>query len=167
MAGKRDITGFRAISYALRQIPCWPKRPVARVSMGDLRESSKYDITVCCYRRQMPVNMRVINLEENRPTVDEMNRRLLLELRNAKSTRMQILKLIHGYGSSGVGGKLRGAVRVTLEHAKKRGEIRDFVQGEEFRISNEFTWALLKLYPDLKQDRDLGRENRGITMVQL
>jgi hypothetical protein len=115
----------------------------------------------------MPVNMRVINLEENRPTVDEMNRRLAIELRNAKHARVMVLKLIHGYGSKGVGGKLRSAVRVTLEHAKKRGEIRDFLQGEEFRISNEFTWALLKLYPELKHDRDLGRENRGITIVQL
>jgi hypothetical protein len=115
----------------------------------------------------MPLNIPVINLEENRPTVEEMNRRLAIELKNARHARVTVLKLIHGYGSTGVGGKLRGAVRVTLEHAKKRGEIRDFVQGEEFRISNEVTWALLKLYPELKQDRDLGRENRGITIVQL
>lgn len=122
---------------------------------------------VCWYGKQMPVNMRIINLEERRPTVDEMNRQLVMELKNATFGRVVVLKLIHGYGSSGVGGKLRGAVRVTLEHAKKRGEIRAFVQGEEFRISNEVTWAMLKLYPELKQDRDLGRENRGITMVFL
>ena len=115
----------------------------------------------------MPGKLRIINLEANRPTVDEMNRRLALELRNAKNARVQILKLIHGYGSTGVGGKLRGAVRVTLEHSKKRGEVRDFVQGDDFRISNEVTWAMLKLYPELKQDSDLGRENRGITMVIL
>lgn len=111
--------------------------------------------------------MRVINLEENRPTVEEMNRRLAIELRSAKQSRVTVLKLIHGYGSSGVGGKLRGAVRVALEHAKKRGEVKEFVQGDEFRISNEVTWAMLKLYPELKQDRDLGRGNRGITIVFL
>jgi hypothetical protein len=115
----------------------------------------------------MPVNMRVINLEENRPSVDEMNRRLAMELRNARHARVKVLKLIHGYGSTGVGGKLRGAVRAMLEHAKKRGEIRDFVQGDDFRISNEVTWAMLKLHPELKQDRDLGRENRGITVLLL
>jgi hypothetical protein len=115
----------------------------------------------------MPSNIRVINLEENRPTVDEMNRRLAIELKNARLARVTVLKLIHGYGSTGVGGKLRAAVRVTLEHAKKRGEIRDFVQGEKFRISNECAWAMLKLYPELKQDRDLGRENLGISMVFL
>jgi hypothetical protein len=115
----------------------------------------------------MPVNVRVINLEENRPSVDEMNRRLAMELRNARHARVKVLKLIHGYGSTGVGGKLRGAVRAMLEHAKKRGEIRDFVQGDDFRISNEVTWAMLKLHPELKQDRDLGRENRGITVLLL
>jgi hypothetical protein len=61
---------------------------------------------------------------------------------------------------------LRGAVHTTLVHAKKRGEIKDFIRGEDFRISNEVTWTMLKLYPDLKQDRDLGRENKGITIVQ-
>lgn len=115
----------------------------------------------------MPQVLRVINLEADRPTVDEMRRRLALELSNAKRERIALLKLIHGYGSSGVGGKLRGAVRVSLEHAKKRGEIRDFVQGENFRISNESTWTMLKLFSELKQDRDLGRENRGITLVML
>jgi hypothetical protein len=111
--------------------------------------------------------LRIINLEENRPTVDEMRRRLALELANAKRARVPLLKLIHGYGSSGVGGKLRGAVRVSLEQSKKRGEIRDFVQGECFRISDEIAWAMMKLYPELKQDRDLGRENRGISIVML
>lgn len=115
----------------------------------------------------MPSPIRVINLEENRPTVEQMRRRLALELSNARTARAPVLKLIHGYGSSGVGGKLRGAVRVSLEHAKKSGVIRDFVQGENFRISNEVTWSMLKLYPELKQDRDLGRENRGITIVLL
>ena len=45
--------------------------------------------------------------------------------------------------------------------------IRDFIPGEDFRISNEATWALLKQSPKLKQDRDLGRGNRGITVVVL
>jgi hypothetical protein len=117
------------------------------------------------YGMRMPLSMRVINLEGNRPTVDEMNRRLAIELRDAKRMHVAVLKLIHGYGSTGVGGKLRSAVRVTLERAKKRGEICDFVQGEDFRISNEVTWAMLKRYPELKQDRDLGRENRGRTIV--
>jgi hypothetical protein len=115
----------------------------------------------------MPLKMKVVNLEENRPTVDQMNRQLATELTNAKHGRFTVLKLIHGYGSTGVGGKLRGAVRATLAHAKKRSEIRDFVQGENFRVSNEVTWTMLKLYPELKQDRDLGRENRGITVVHL
>ena len=78
-----------------------------------------------------------------------------------------ILKLIHGYGSSGVGGKLRVAVRASLSQYKKSAMIRDFIAGEDFRFSNEATWALLRTAPEVKQDRDFGRENKGITLVLL
>jgi hypothetical protein len=39
--------------------------------------------------------------------------------------------------------------------------------GEDWRISYEATWALLKQFPALKQDSDLGRKNLGITVVLL
>ena len=41
------------------------------------------------------------------------------------------------------------------------------IPGEDWRISNEATWALLQSCPELKQDSDLGRENRGISVVVL
>ena len=39
--------------------------------------------------------------------------------------------------------------------------------GEDWRISNELTWQLLQKHKSLKQDTDLGRSNRGITIVVL
>ncbi len=129
--------------------------------------SWQHDRRGAILKSAMRVLMHIANLEANRPTVDEMRRQLALELAKARRSRVPLLKLIHGYGSTGVGGKLRSAVRVSLEQAKKRGEIRDFVQGENFRISNENTWAMIKQFRELKQDSDLGRENRGITIVLL
>ncbi len=111
--------------------------------------------------------IRLVNLEEDRPTVEEMRRRLDRLLVAARYDGTAVLKLIHGYGSSGVGGKLRVAVRASLSRNKKAGMIRGFIPGEEFRISNEASWELLKRIPELKQDRDLGRENKGITLVLL
>ena len=96
-----------------------------------------------------------------------MRRRLDRVLIAERHAGTQLLKLIHGYGSTGVGGKLRVAVRASLSRYKKANLIRDYVSGEEFRISNEVTWSLLKQMPELKQDRDLGRENKGITIVLL
>jgi hypothetical protein len=115
----------------------------------------------------MPVALKFVNLEEGRPTVNEGLLRLDHALAAARQENIKILKLIHGYGSSGVGGALRMEVWKALDRCKRNGAIRDFIPGEEFRVSNESTWALLKRFPELKQDRDLGRGNRGITLAVL
>jgi hypothetical protein len=113
----------------------------------------------------VPPRIKIVNLEEDRPTVNRMRLRLDRALALARSEGTAVLKLIHGYGSSGVGGALRLAVHSSLLSYKDSGLIRDFIDGEEFRVSNEATWALLKRMPELKQDRDLGRANKGITVV--
>ncbi len=115
----------------------------------------------------MPAWVKIVNLEEDRPTVNRMRLRLDRAVALARSEGTTILKLIHGYGSSGVGGALRLAVHSSLLRYKDSGLIRDFIDGEDFRISNETTWALLKRMPEMKQDRDLGRGNKGITIVVL
>ena len=115
----------------------------------------------------MPLKIKIVNLEENRPSVEQMRVHLDRVLVAARYDGTTILKLIHGYGSSGIGGKLRVAVRASLSRYKKAAMIRDFITGEDFRISNEATWALVKSMPEMKQDRDLGRENKGITLVLL
>jgi hypothetical protein len=54
-----------------------------------------------------------------------------------------------------------------LRQMADNSEIRDCIFGENWRKSDEHAWALLKQLPELKQDRDLGRGNRGITLVLL
>jgi hypothetical protein len=113
------------------------------------------------------IKIKLVNLEEGRPTVRQMELRLDRELFTASHDGTNLLKLIHGYGSTGVGGALRDAVRATLARHKSADKIQDFIAGEDFRISNQETWDLLKRAPELKQDRDLGRGNKGITIVVL
>ncbi len=113
----------------------------------------------------MTIRTTVVNLEEGRPTAPQMEHRLERELHVARQDGTNLLKLIHGYGSKGVGGVLREACRARLEKERHAGKIQNFIAGEDFRISNEATWALLKRAPELKQDRDLGRGNKGITVV--
>ncbi len=115
----------------------------------------------------MASKIKIVNLEEDRPTVERMRLRLDRALALARSEGTAILKLIHGYGSSGAGGALRFAVHASLTRYKDSGLIREFIHGEDFRISDEATWALVKQMPEMKQDRDLGRENKGITIVIL
>jgi len=78
-----------------------------------------------------------------------------------------VLKLIHGYGSSGAGGEIRIAAQKRLTEMATRGEIRACIFGEDWAKSDERAWALINARPELKQDPDLGRKNLGITIVVL
>ncbi|HUJ96250.1 MAG TPA: Smr/MutS family protein [Terriglobales bacterium] len=101
------------------------------------------------------------------PTVHQALGRLDYELAAARREGHRILKLIHGYGSSGAGGDIRIAVQRRLMEKSHDGEIRACIFGEDWSISDERTWKLLKTRPELKEDRDLGRKNLGITIVVL
>lgn len=113
------------------------------------------------------MRLLTINLETGRPTRNEAVLRLSYELRKARGAGAEVVKIIHGYGSSGVGGVLRFQIQAELRQHKERGEIRAFCIGEEWRISNEIAWEILKKFPELKKDSDLGRANKGITIVLL
>ena len=89
------------------------------------------------------------------------------ELNLARRQRRPLLKLIHGYGSSGVGGAIRIAVQKRLQELEQDHAIRGCIFGEDWSASDARTWALLKTHAALKQDPDLGRRNLGITIVLL
>jgi len=109
----------------------------------------------------------VINLEAGLPTANEALLRLDYELQQAQQKGATLVKVIHGYGSSGVGGALRGAIQPALRSKQSENKVRAFIPGENWRVSDEATWAVLKKFPELKDDRDLGRGNKGISIVVL
>ncbi len=101
------------------------------------------------------------------PTVHQARLRLEHELATARKQGYTAVKLIHGYGSSGAGGVLRTELQKDLRKAEREGAVHAAIAGEEWRISEEKCWDLLKQYPEWKQDSDLGRNNRGISIVVL
>ena len=111
--------------------------------------------------------IKIVNLEDGLPSIEQARSRLSTELGAARAGGVRILKIIHGYGSSGVGGDLRIALQATLRQMAGRGEVRACIFGENWGKADESAWALLKQFPELKEDRDLGRGNRGITVVVL
>ena len=115
----------------------------------------------------MASKVGVVNLEERMPTVEEARAKLKSEIDGAKKTGMTALKIIHGYGSSGVGGSLRHAIRRSLQKRVKEGQIRAFVPGEAWDIFEEKCRQILEECPELGRDQDLGRYNEGITVVLL
>lgn len=111
--------------------------------------------------------LRVLDVEDGMPSVPQARARLGTEIDVARRDGVKVLKLVHGYGSSGVGGDLRIALQATLQQMAQRHEISDCIFGENWRTSDDRSWSLLKRMPELKDDSDLGKGNRGITLVVL
>jgi hypothetical protein len=114
-----------------------------------------------------PAIIKVINLEDGMPRVEQARLRMQHELALARGQGVVAVKLIHGYGSSGAGGALRNELQKELRRASASKSIACFIAGEEWTISNEDTWVWLRKFPEWKQDSDLGRGNRGISIIVL
>ena len=115
----------------------------------------------------MAVAIKTVILKDGMPSVEQARARLSSEIHVARQSGIKILKVVHGYGSTGVGGDLRIALQSTLRQMAAKKEIRDCIYGENWRKSDERSWELLKQMPELKSDSDLGRSNKGITLVLL
>ena len=115
-----------------------------------------------------PVSMvRTFNIEADFPGLDDARRLVIAEIRNAKREGVRVLKIIHGYGSSGKGGTLCVGLRKSFRLRKEEGVIKDFIPGEAFSIFHEPTLALLEAVPALRGDPDLDAINEGVTILWL
>jgi hypothetical protein len=113
------------------------------------------------------MKIRTINIEAALPTLEDARKQVVAEIRQQKREGVRVLKVIHGYGSSGKGGKLCVGLRKSFALRKKEGVIKDFVVGEDFSIFEEATLALLEAVPELRGDPDLNATNQGVTFLWL
>ena len=111
--------------------------------------------------------VRTFNVEAGLPTLDEARRMIIEQIKHAKRAGVRVLKVIHGYGSSGKGGALCIGLRKSFGLRKKEGVIKDFIPGEDFSIFNRLTLDLLDAVPLLRGDPDLGAANEGVTVLWL
>ncbi len=115
----------------------------------------------------MSGDLREVNLEIGKPIVDVAIRRLTFEIHHSRRLGVSVLKIIHGYGSTGTGGKIRVAARRYLMSLEARGEIKGIIPGEVFSIFDETTRQAFLICDALRQDRDLERHNNGVTFILL
>lgn len=113
----------------------------------------------------MSRKMLIIDLEQGFPSRDQALSKLEAGIARAIKDKAGAIKVIHGYGSSGVGGILRPVVRNYLRRVKEDGGIRLFVNGESWSSFDSRSKELLKECPELLLDKDLGRANKGVTLV--
>jgi hypothetical protein len=111
--------------------------------------------------------LRTFNVEAGLPTLDEARQLVAAEIKLAKREGAKVLKVIHGYGSSGKGGALCVGLRKSFGLRKKEGIIKDFIAGEDFSIFNDAVLALLEAVPGIRGDPDLKATNEGVTFLWL
>ena len=111
--------------------------------------------------------LRTFNVEEGLPSLEEARKLVIEESRRAKGSGIRVIKVIHGYGSSGKGGKLCTGLRKSFGLRKKEEVIKDFIAGEDFSIFDNRTLTLLEAVPRLRGDPDLNATNEGVTVLWL
>jgi hypothetical protein len=113
------------------------------------------------------MNLKTYNVEAGFPSLDEARRLVLEEIRKSRREGVRVLKIIHGYGSSGRGGTLNHGLKKSFALRKKEGVIKDFITGENFTIFNPIVLELLEAVPELRADPDLSATNEGVTVLWL
>ncbi len=109
-----------------------------------------------------------LNLETSLPTVEQAIQKFDATLEDLKGTAIAIVKVIHGYGSSGKGGRIKEAVRQELIYQRRQHLIDSYFAGEDLIPGKETYQELLKQQPQIKQilTKDIFG-NAGITLIIL
>ncbi|PID76877.1 MAG: hypothetical protein CSB24_04295 [Deltaproteobacteria bacterium] len=110
---------------------------------------------------------KTVNIEWGKPLVETAIDRMIKEIAAARQEGVQVLTIIHGYGSSGKGGKIRVECRNMLDYLVGTSQIKGFINGENFSKGHGPVRELLRRFPALGSNRNLGRCNRGITIAVL
>lgn len=105
-----------------------------------------------------------VNLERGMPTVAQAMTRMVSALATSKRRGAKAVILIHGYGSSGVGGSIRGAVRNRLGQRDMQGIVRMSAGGEEWQRHKK---QLLQACGSLSAHEREVDGNEGVTIVIL
>ena len=114
----------------------------------------------------MARKVETVNLEHGFPTAEEARQRLATEIDVARKKGVGLLKIVHGYGSTGKGGTLRKSLRTMLLRMQHEGKIGRVIFGESWDLFDEPSRNLMDRYPLIRGDRDIGRGNAGITIVE-
>lgn len=109
--------------------------------------------------------IKVVNIKQHNPNNEYAVYMLDCEINDAKVTNINVLIVVHGYGSHGVGGLIKTSTMQYLKNARKQGVIVDFVPGEFWCDTNEVKVQMCRLYPELILNNNLNFLNSGVSVV--
>lgn len=119
------------------------------------------------YSKKKQEKFRCCNIKLDLPTTETALNRLKSSLHAAKADQARVVKIIHGYGSSGRGGDIRYAIREYLNSQKYSPIISYYVKGEEFGSGYPAGKKLIRQFPAFRHDSDWNKNNKGITLIVL
>jgi hypothetical protein len=109
-----------------------------------------------------------INIKQGSPYVEEALELLTEQLRKCLELGIKAIILIHGYGSSGEGGRIKWAIHDALENNRYSDRVEEYFYGENVAYGSESYYALLKRRPGLKRYLKRFKEgNAGMTVLLL
>ena len=124
-----------------------------------------------CGAEELPISHSdtiVLNLKFDSPSAQEALDRLTIGLRRASEVGIKAIILIHGYGASGEGGKIKWAVHDALENNYFSDRVDEYHFGEQTAFGSEAYHALLRRRPGLKAYLKHFKEgNAGMTVLIL
>ena len=108
-----------------------------------------------------------IDIKSNNQTVNQALAEFLVEVESYKKGGFKVMKVIHGYGSHGVGGAIKVAFLKKCQDLKNRHIIEDYVCCDKWTPQNTTRKIAINYCPDLLADRELYLLNPGCSIVIL
>lgn len=107
-----------------------------------------------------------INIKEDMPPADLAVANLITQIEYYNNTPERVVKVVHGYGSNGVGGEIKKLLHLKLKELENKKNILGFVKGEAFGSFSPLSNLARKLAPELCIAQDMNL-NGGITIIIL
>ncbi len=111
------------------------------------------------------MKIETIDIKSDMPPADVAVAKLEIMIDIFKKENVEVLKVIHGYGSHGKGGEIKKGVKKLLLLLMHFGKIKNFVCGENWGTEVIEANKVYEKYPKLLFDADLKNYNSGITIV--
>ena len=105
-----------------------------------------------------------INIKQDMPLVADAMRFLQERITQFKRDKYDVVLVIHGYGSAGMGGAICEKARQWLKAQKEARKLKSVVFGEDFSIFNFESLELKNRYHELANLMNVC--NHGVTVVE-
>lgn len=116
----------------------------------------------------LAVDVVELNIKHGNPSADDALDILAIKIRNLQDLGVKAILLIHGYGSSGEGGRIKRAIHEALEANRYADRVEEYFYGENVPYGSSAYHGLMKKRPSLKRYlRHFKASNAGITVLLL